>query len=288
MNMLLSHFLMDIRKKALTIGINKFKNFPQYTLNGCVNDVENITALLKQSLGFNSSEIMKLTDEQATKANIMEALKDMVQQAKAGKYNYLLVHLSTHGTQVPDQDQDEPDHADEAFVPHDIEQQGDTWHPDHIISDDELRNLFSQLPTENVMLEAFFDTCHSGTGLKAMDLLSDRKIRWIPPPSLEVFRQLEGLHVHGLREGLMEENMKNHVLFAGCRSDQTSADARIGGTYNGAFTYYLCKVIKESQNKSNRNQDINKLRGYLKDAYSQVPQLECSPQFKDKPIGFSL
>jgi hypothetical protein len=279
---------MDIHKKALCVGINKFKNFPQYTLNGCVKDVADITALLKQFLGFNSSEIITLTDEQATKANIMAALKDMVQQAKAGNCNYLFMHLSTHGTQVPDQDQDEPDHADEAFVPHDIEQQGDTWNPDHIISDDELRTLFSQLPTENVMLEAFLDTCHSGTGLKAMDLLSDRKVRWIPPPSLDAFRELEGLQVHGLREGLMEQDMKNHVLFTGCRSDQTSADAHFGDTYNGAFTYYMCKVIKESQNGSTRTQNINKLRDYLKDSFSQSPQLECSPQFKEKPLGFSL
>ena len=275
-------------KKALCVGINKFKNFPQYTLNGCVNDVNNISAVLKESLGFDKSEITILTDDNATKTNIIRSLTNMVKDAKDGKCNYLFFHLSTHGSQVPDTNQDEPDHADEAFVPHDLEQQGDKWHPDHIITDDEFRDLFSKLPTENVMLEAFFDTCHSGTGLKAMDLLSDRKIRWIPPPSLKAFKELEGVQVHGLREGLMEEDMKNHVLFAGCRSDQTSADAQIDGTYNGAFTYYMCKVIKESNNKSSRTQVINKLRDYLKDAYSQVPQLECSPVFKEQHIGYSL
>ena len=170
---------MVTSKRALCVGINKFKNFPQYTLNGCVNDVNDISSTLKEFLGFDSSEITILTDEQATKANIMNALTNMVKEAKDGKCNYLFFHLSTHGSQVPDTNQDEPDHADEAFVPHDLEQQGDKWHPDYIITDDEFRDLFAQLPTENVVLEAFLDTCHSGTGLKAMDILSDRKIRWI-------------------------------------------------------------------------------------------------------------
>ena len=279
---------MVTSKRALCVGINKFKNFPQYTLNGCVNDVNDISSTLKEFLGFDSSEITILTDEQATKANIMNALTNMVKEAKDGKCNYLFFHLSTHGSQVPDTNQDEPDHADEAFVPHDLEQQGDKWHPDYIITDDEFRDLFAQLPTENVVLEAFLDTCHSGTGLKAMDILSDRKIRWIPPPSLKAFKELEGVKVHGLHEALMEDDMKNHILFSGWRSDQTSADALIDGRYNGAFTYYISKVIKESNNKFSRTQVINKLKAYLKNTYSQVPQLECSPGFKEKNIGYSV
>ena len=41
----------------------------------------------------------------------------------------------------------------------------------------------------------------------------------------------------------------NHVLLAGCRDDQTSADAYIGGAFNGAFTYYLCKTIREANGR---------------------------------------
>ena len=279
---------MEIRKKALSVGINKFTNFPQYTLSGCVKDVTDVTDMLKKFLGFNSSEITTLTDEQATKANIMKELNAMVDEAKSGKLNYLFVHLSTHGTQVPDQDKDEPDHADAAFVPHDIEQEGDHYHPDHIITADEFKDLFCQLPIENTMLEAFFDTCHSGGGLRAMDLTLDRKPRWMPPASTRALREVEGMHVHGLREALLEEDMKNHVLFTGCRSDQTSADAHIGDFYNGAFTYYFCKVMNETNNKSSRTELINKVRDSLKDNYSRVPQLEATDSFREKSFGYTL
>ena len=37
----------------------------------------------------------------------------------------------------------------------------------------------------------------------------------------------------------------NHVLYSGCRDNQTSADANSGGSYNGAFTYYTKRFIKE-------------------------------------------
>lgn len=87
-------------------------------------------------------DIVKLTDAQATKANIMKNLKSMVDDAKAGKLNYLIFSLSSHGTQVPDTSGDEPDWADEAFCTHDLAAKGSQWDTNHIIVDDELHDLF--------------------------------------------------------------------------------------------------------------------------------------------------
>ncbi len=66
------------------------------------------------------------------------------------------------------------------------------------------------------------------------------------------------------------------VLFAGCRDSQTSADAWIGNSYNGAFTYYLCKHIRDTQGQLPRGELIQRLRASLRHTgFSQVPQLEC-------------
>ena len=155
-------------KKALFVGINKFANYSQFTLNGCVNDAKDMAALYKDLLGFKASETTILTDAQATKANIMANLKAMVADAKAGKLGYLVFSLSSHGTQMNDTSGDEPDGKDEAFVPHDIAEKNGSWDPAHIISDDELHDLFVQLPA-NVLLEVYLDTCHSGTGLRGAE-----------------------------------------------------------------------------------------------------------------------
>src|SRR5215469_4022542 len=108
--------------KALCVGINLFKNYPQSTLHGCVNDAHDMAAILKAYLGFTDHDITILTDAQATKQNIMANLKSMVADAKAGKLSYIVFSMSSHGTQVPDLNGDELDKADEAFCPHDLAQ----------------------------------------------------------------------------------------------------------------------------------------------------------------------
>jgi len=265
---------MPTNRRALCVGINHFKNYPSATLQGCVPDANNMSSLLQKLLGFTSSDITLLLDAQATKSNIMTNLKSMVDGAKAGKYSYLVFSMSSHGTQVPDVNGDEPDRADEAFCPTDLAQAGNQWDKNHIIVDDELRDLFIQLPP-NVLLEVYLDTCHSGTGLKGIDMLLDRKPRYLPPPSLEAFKEVEGRRSRGLVRSLLEKGIVHHILWAACRSDQTSADANIAGSWHGAFTYFFCKVMLDTNNSLSRAEVLKKVRASLTAAhYTQIPQLE--------------
>jgi hypothetical protein len=275
-------------KKALCVGINQYKNYPSNNLQGCVNDVIDMTDVLKTFLGFADADIVKLTDGQATKANIMKTLQEMVAGAKAGKYTYLVYSQSGHGTQVPDKNGDEADRADEAFCPHDLAQKGNQWDPTHVITDDELHDLFVQLPA-NVLLEVYLDTCHSGTGLKAMDMLLDRKPRYMPPPSLEAFEKVDGKTPRGLFRALAEKGIVHHILWAACRDNQTSADAQIGGSWHGAFTYCFCKAMRDSKNKISRAQMLTKVNQCLKAGkYSQVAQLEGEATKRGKNIAVEL
>ncbi|MBU1663973.1 MAG: caspase family protein, partial [Gammaproteobacteria bacterium] len=67
----------------------------------------------------------------------------------------------------------------------------------------------------------------------------------------------------------------HHILWAGCRSDQTSADAFINGTYNGAFSYYFCHHMRASNGQLSRKELLARIRASLRHGgYSQVPQLE--------------
>ncbi|NTV92362.1 MAG: caspase family protein [Chlorobiaceae bacterium] len=262
-------------KKALCVGINKFKNYASATLNGCVNDANEMKSLLVDYFGFTKNSIKILTNAQATKAAIMNELRKMVDGAIAGKYDTLVFSLSSHGTQVPDANGDEPDRSDEAFCPYDLAQQGDQWHPDHVITDDELNSLFLTLP-EHVTLEVYLDTCHSGTGLKAIDFLFQRKPRYLPPPSLEAFLDLEGRTLRGLGELKKEKALtRKHILWTGCKASETSADALIDGTWHGAFTYYYSTELRKSKNTLSKDALLKIVRADLKAGrYSQTPQLE--------------
>lgn len=265
---------MSIRK-ALCVGINLFKNYPGSTLHGCVNDANQMVDVLKKFLGFTAADIKVLTDAQATKQAIMTELTAMVNSAKTGKSGYLVFSLSSHGTQVPDKNGDEADHYDEAFCPHDLAAKSGQWDPSHIILDDELHDLFAQVP-DNVLVEVYLDTCHSGTGLKAADLMPDRRPRYIAPPSMEACEKVAPLMPLGIRRRVVEKAAKNVILWGACRANQTSADAYIGGSYHGAFTYYWVKEITAANNRISRNDLLKKVNADLSaNHYSQVAQLEC-------------
>jgi len=273
-------------KRALFVGINKFAKYPQFTLNGCVNDAKDMSALYKDLLGFKPSEITILTDAQATKANIMANLKSMVAGAKAGKLNYLVFSLSSHGTQMNDTSGDEPEGKDEAFVPYDIAEKNGRWDPTRIISDDEFNAVFTQLPA-NVLLEVYLDTCHSGSGLRGTEFgLYAPRPRYVAPPDHEFgtrSARVRGFKVHtrppvkrGSRSRGSTETVAgaHHILWTGCKANQTSADAYFSGRYNGAFTYYYVKVMRDTKNKLPRKEVVARMRSLMKSQFAQNPQLE--------------
>ncbi len=284
-------------KKALFVGINKFANYSQFTLNGCVNDAKDMAALYKDLLGFKATEMTVLADAQATKANIMSNLNAMVADAKAGKLNYLVFSLSSHGTQMNDTSGDEPDGKDEAFVPHDIAEKAGAWDPAHIISDDEFHDLFVQLPA-GVLLEVYLDTCHSGTGLRGAEFgLHAPRARYIAPPDQEFSKKTARMRgftlerpVPAAKKGAKSTSKAtavagaNHILWTGCKANQTSADAYFNGRYNGAFTYYFVKVMRDSKNKLSRKDVITKMRTLMKSGFAQTPQLEGNASNRTQAI----
>ena len=286
-------------KKALFVGINKFANYSQFTLNGCVNDAKDMAALYKDLLGFKTTEMSTLTDAQATKANIMARLNAMVADAKAGKLNYLVFSLSSHGTQMNDTSGDEPDGKDEAFVPHDIAEKNGAWDPARIISDDELHDLFAQLPA-SVLLEVYLDTCHSGSGLRGAEFgLHAPRARYIAPPDHEFEQKTARMRGFTLdrppsgsaKKGAAEASKAavagaHHILWTGCKANQTSADAYFSGRYNGAFTYYFVKVMRDTQNKLSRKAVIAKMRALMKSSFAQTPQLEGNATNRGQAIVY--
>ena len=272
-------------QKALCAGINVFRNYPGNSLQGCVNDAGQMAGVLEHYLGFSAADITVLTDAQATRAAIMSQLSDMVDGAKAGAYSHLVFSMSSHGTQVPDRNGDEPDHYDEAFCPTDLAEKNGQWDPEHIIVDDELHDLFTQVP-ENVLVEVFLDTCHSGTGLKAMDIMPNRRPRYIAPPSMAAVEEVLPLMARGLRRSLREKGAPNVILWAACRDNQTSADARIDGIYHGAFTYYWVRELTAAGNNIPRSDLLRKVNAALgANHFSQVAQLECPATRRGKSIG---
>ncbi|NJR46924.1 MAG: peptidase C14 [Hyellaceae cyanobacterium CSU_1_1] len=85
------------RKLALLIGINHYT--AQDHLAGCLMDLELQTELLIHRFGFNVSDILTLSDRQATRENIeMAFLEHLTQQAQPD--DVVVFHFSGYGGQV--------------------------------------------------------------------------------------------------------------------------------------------------------------------------------------------
>jgi hypothetical protein len=275
-----------MNNRALCVGLNKFKNLPTTNwLNGCVNDAEDMAAMLTGLYGFAKADVTVLTDAQATKAAVMGELTKLVAQAKAGSIDRLFFSLSSHGTQVPDENGDEIDQMDEAFVVYDIAQKGDHWDPSTVIVDDEFHTLFGGLP-DTALVEVLLDTCHSGTGLRSLDLLPGRKPRFLPPPTADGLDQVEESDTRTLRELVKgSAASRKPVLMAACRSSQTAADAHFDGKYNGAFTYFLLKSLTKDRNRSRAALLTEVSTSLRQGRFGQRPQLEAPKGAKAGEFG---
>jgi uncharacterized caspase-like protein len=81
---------------ALLVGINAYP-FPN-KLNGCVNDVTDISAALTTLLNFDSHNISTILDKAATAANIKAALSAVINKLHDG--DRFLFWYSGHGAQL--------------------------------------------------------------------------------------------------------------------------------------------------------------------------------------------
>jgi hypothetical protein len=75
------------------------------------------------------------------------------------------------------------------------------------------------------------------------------------------------------------------VLITGCRDTQTSADAFIGGSYNGALTHSLVAAITKKKGKlTYRELHDLATKTLKKGGYDQVPQLEGRKERFDEAL----
>ncbi len=264
-----------MKKQALLVGINDYQGIND--LQGCINDVTNVRSILKTYFGFTNSEIRVLTDSRATKSNILSRLDKMVSSAVEG--DKLIFHFSGHGSQIRDRDGDElADHMDELICPYDM-----NW-DDGFITDDMLREILTRLK-KGVTMEILLDSCHSGTGTRDLTLkpagtdqcniINNRYLN--PPVDIECRYLGDEDNLKPVKSFRTDRQIiLNHILWAGCKDNQTSADAMIDGYYNGAFSYYFCKHVRDSQGNISRADLYTRVKNSLKyNKYDQVPQLEC-------------
>ena len=233
--------IINKSKRALLVGIN-YKG-TQNELYGCINDTLSVKERINKN-GFN--DITFLTDDtpnKPTKKNILNAFTNLLKSSNPG--DFLFFCYSGHGSYTNDRNGDETTGFDQMIVPLDL----------NPIVDDELKTIIQNNLKQGVTLFAMFDSCFSGS---VLDLR---------------YQYMDSLNYDKYTENLKEQETKGDVfMISGCNDIQTSADAYINGSSNGAMTWSLLEALKQKPN-CNWRELLKCMRDLLKtNGYDQIPQ----------------
>jgi hypothetical protein len=294
----------DGNKKSLFIGINYFGSKSE--LRGCINDVTNIKEFVVKNFNFptDSDHMRTLTDDgkgdgKPTRQNMIDAMKWLVSNAQSG--DSLFFHYSGHGGSQKAVNNDEVDGNDETLIPVDYESSG-------VIVDNDLHDILVANLPKGVRLTCVMDCCHSGSildlpytyGVDANGNTTEKDNRkaLIKAAINAGMLLVQGKKKAALMAGVQAvalhfANQKNNsngnnnggggitvkttladvIQFSGCRDDQTSADASIGGEATGAMSWSLITAFEKNGLNQTYVQLLSNVRNQLQGKYSQVPQM---------------
>ena len=237
-------------KIALLIGIS---NYPQYKdadaswtkIHG-TNDVQLISPLLAKQ-GF---KIITLTDNTATLKGIENGFKKLENSVRPGDIVY--IHLSGHGQAVEDENGDEADGWDEAFIPYDAQhryKKGVYQGENHLL-DDELNSHLNSIRKkvgEKGVVYVVMDACHAGSSyrgeeeedsvyVRGTDIGFSKNGKTYAPP----------IDKRGNIRISSEKGMSPMYMLEACRAYEVNAEIKQNGKYYGPMSYYISQQLLTS------------------------------------------
>lgn len=272
--------------KALLIGINEYAD-PSDNLEGCVNDVFRMSAVL-QECGVDADHIRIVLNDRATASGIRERIDWLLDDAREDDQRVLF--YSGHGAQMPSYGGDDiPEDVDECLVPHDF-----AWTEDSAIIDDWFFEAYRNLPY-TVRFNVILDCCHSGgmarhggarvRGIDPPDDIRHRAMRWdsglemwVPrdqfkisgPVSADFAGKMTSVRTtralgsgrigrlpkakkpQGMPSGVIDASKPygpfQPVLIKACAKDEVAMEYRDGAQSFGAFTYCLTQLLRKKRN----------------------------------------
>ena len=243
---------------ALLIGINDYAgNVPD--LQGCHNDVERFSNVLKSRYAAAADDILMLKSSDATKSNIIDGFTTHLAQAQDN--DTAIIYYSGHGAQErsPEQFWDiEPDRQNETIVCHDSRSGVNGTNPAGDLADKELRFLIAGLAKNNPHIVVIFDCCHSGSGTRGEGSVDSGAVRMTQADmrnrSIKQYVFFDTAKQEGWADDMRRLPEGQHIFLSGCRDSELSKELVIDGKRHGAFTHYLCKTLEAtSSSLSYRN-----------------------------------
>ena len=218
------------RKLALLIGINQYPKIPN--LSGCLTDVDLQRELLIHRFGFQGSDILTLTEEQASREFIEAAFLDHLgKQAKPD--DVVVFHFSGYGSRV--KLETSPDTMQNALVSANVAQHTQNEKIVNYILEETLLLLLRSLPTNRVT--AVLDTSYYapttvlGSKIRALQ----ESVAKLAAEELDFLKQLK----------TQKLSSTPIVLAATSEPNQPAREGLFSGFSAGLFTYALTQYLWE-------------------------------------------
>jgi WD40 repeat protein len=267
---------------VLTIGVNSYSN-PQYNLRYAVADAsafgEQVRLEQQQIAKYEHIEVASLLDEQATKANILRALKrlagvpdDASAEAAASlaklkatePEDAVFIYFAGHGTAQGQRFY---------LLPHDLGYAGERTRLDavglqvileHSISDEELERAIEGIDADKLLM--VIDACNSGQALEAEE------------------KRRGPMNSKGLAQLAYEKGM--YILTA-AQSYQAAQEASQLG--HGLLTYALVEEgLKQAAADSEPRDGAVGVREWFDYASTRVPQMQLEKLKQARGLGVKL
>lgn len=219
---------------ALVIGIDAYVGAAP--LNGAVNDARAIARALQVA---GARQVVTLTDGQATRARIMEAIAELG-NAAAKDSGVLMITYAGHGSQEPERlPGDEADGKDEVLILAGFRTRGEG--SEERLIDNDIYRLLAAVPRKVAILFVA-DACHSGTLTRSSDpravAHSTRLARYGPivddrlPPPPPSTRRAE------------VEDLPNVVFVSAALDSEVTPEVLIEGKWHGAVSWYFARALQ--------------------------------------------
>ncbi|MEJ7589635.1 MAG: caspase family protein, partial [Ferruginibacter sp.] len=240
-------------KHALIVAIG---DYPYWTKLSSMNDVDFIKKTLTNQ-GFETGNISIVSNQKATHAGITNALQSLIDHVKAG--DIVVIHFSSHGEQLEDDNGDESDRLDETIVTFNAVPPDDDGHFEDFqkaqreyLRDDEFGSLVNQLRIKlgkNGDVIVFMDLCHSGSGTRG-----STRVRGNKPPGVSLSfnrKKNTGIDTAVFREKTAvrgdENAMATYVVISAARAEELDNEI-INNDENkdipmGSLSYAISKVF---------------------------------------------
>ena len=153
--------------RALLVGVGRYAHFDD-KLNGVSLDIHMMREFA-QLLGFKPGAIKVLEHESASSAKVYSVVEDWLING-VGPNDRVLFYFSGHGSQIPDEDNDEKDDFDEVLLLYDValKQQDRRQTLTGVLLDDDFNTMLARMQSRNILV--LLDACHSGSATRNLKL----------------------------------------------------------------------------------------------------------------------